>query len=913
MSQTVITSAFEQLKAQEAANGGVVILDEFVFANIPNLDITSPVDRGEGLPDPALIVHRQAVGKTGMVNNNAVVYSVVMGADVGDFDFNWVGLVNSANNVVAMIVHAPTQKKIKTATGQQGNVLTRSFLMEYNGASEQTQIITPADTWQIDFTARLNGVDERIRCENRDIYGAATFTGDGFLVSNNNGQYTVTKGVAYIAGVRAELVYDQLITVSQKPVKVWVDVSWKGTLTSTWSGAVKMTLAESLADYQDNEGKHYVFAVAEIRSDGSVIDLRPSGLQYGEGVIYELKQKQPLSDILTSFSGLEGESDSVPFFDDDNQLRATTLTPFFRRLMAGASTGDVLSALGITLDTPENYGAAGNGINDDTVALRNSVATPYSHVFLAKKYLVSDNIIPAEGVTLFGPGEIIQKSSGAFTWSSANRASDYPIIMVKHPHVTIEGLKFICQFEAIRADYGGDDLVISNIIAGGTEVSRSAASVIALFNIKNVVIRHSRLHYCGNRAYWDTSKNDIKSGTCDGIDFGGVAGISINKVRTFETGRNGINWYGASDVEISGCSQKYCGQSGIQPGPHPDYSGVSISNNNAEYCCADAIDARYTGKSAVDIDMTLTGCRSKCTGMLYGDNNYLSDDGTGVVTLAFVKNVTVSSCTAKEFAGAAVWHDAVSDVTVDGVVAKSTISRCGFGVFSSCNDIKWSNNIVKVKGSAMWFGGGIIVTDFVDNNNKFESTDSFSVLMPNNSLSRMKSNGSTYTGYKTVNLRWNTVDVDIVMNGTDAGAVYVSIPYARHTRLNIVAAVNSNVPVLQQAGAEQSVWNDCSFSNSGGGKSVTVKLTGNNDLTKFTGATRIFATHAESAAALQIDDGPKNIYLDGCSIYGANKSVITTTDTPGLKYNNCNIQSVSDSGESYVGQKPYDAPYTQRK
>ncbi len=91
MSQTVITSAFEQLKAREAANGGVVILDEFVFANIPNLDITSPIDRGEGLPEEAMIVHRQAVGKTGMVNNNAVVYSVVMGADVGDFEFNWVG------------------------------------------------------------------------------------------------------------------------------------------------------------------------------------------------------------------------------------------------------------------------------------------------------------------------------------------------------------------------------------------------------------------------------------------------------------------------------------------------------------------------------------------------------------------------------------------------------------------------------------------------------------------------------------------------------------------------------------------------------------------------------------------------------------------------------------------------------
>ncbi|HDE2614768.1 TPA: phage tail protein [Klebsiella pneumoniae] len=282
MSQTVITSAFEQLKAQEAANGGVVILDEFVFANIPNLDITSPIDRGEGLPEEAMIVHRQAVGKTGMVNNNAVVYSVVMGADVGDFEFNWVGLVNKANNVVAMIVHAPMQKKIKTATGQQGNVLTRSFLMEYNGASEQTRIITPADTWQIDFTARLGGVDERIRCENIDIYGEASFFGDGFLVSKNGSQCVVKKGVGYIAGVRAELLFDQTVTVDQKPVKIWADVSWKGTLTSIWASSVKLTIAESLSDYHDNDEQHYVFAIAAINADGTVLDLRPSGFSLKE-------------------------------------------------------------------------------------------------------------------------------------------------------------------------------------------------------------------------------------------------------------------------------------------------------------------------------------------------------------------------------------------------------------------------------------------------------------------------------------------------------------------------------------------------------------------------------------------------------------------------------------------------------
>ncbi|STI85189.1 Tail fiber protein [Escherichia coli] len=54
-----------------------------------------------------------------------------------------------------MIIHAPTQRKIKNADGQQGNVLVRSMLMEYSGAREATEINTPAETWQIDFTARL--------------------------------------------------------------------------------------------------------------------------------------------------------------------------------------------------------------------------------------------------------------------------------------------------------------------------------------------------------------------------------------------------------------------------------------------------------------------------------------------------------------------------------------------------------------------------------------------------------------------------------------------------------------------------------------------------------------------------------------------------------------------------------------
>lgn len=278
MSQTAITFAFEQWKAKEAVNGSRVVLDEFVFANVPGLDASKPIDRKEGMPAAAKIVHRQAVNKTGVVNNNAVVYSVTLGTEVGDFDFNWIGLVNKASNTVAMIVHAPMQRKVANRAGQQGNAITRSFVMEYDGAAKETAITTPAETWQIDFTARLGGIDEMQRLINRDHYGAGAFFGNGFLVAKAGAQYFVTAGTGYVGGLRAVLAANQNITVTTKPIKVWADVSLQGNVVSQWAGVVKFTVAATAADYTDNAGfKHYVFAVASIDAAGNITDLRPQG------------------------------------------------------------------------------------------------------------------------------------------------------------------------------------------------------------------------------------------------------------------------------------------------------------------------------------------------------------------------------------------------------------------------------------------------------------------------------------------------------------------------------------------------------------------------------------------------------------------------------------------------------------
>ncbi|EHW4367408.1 phage tail protein, partial [Salmonella enterica subsp. enterica serovar Abony] len=277
MSQTTITLAFEQWKAQQGTTGESVLLDEFVFANVPGLDPDQPVDRNETLPPAEQIVHRQAVSRSGVVNDNAVVHSVVLGADVGDFSFNWIGLINKASGTLAMIVHAPLQQKLKTAEGQQGNVLTRSFLMEYNGAQAETGINTPAETWQIDFTARMAGMDERQRLENIDIFGAASFFGDGYLVGKSGNQFYVTKGTGYVAGLRTTLAENLNITVTTRPVKVWLDVCWTGTLTSVWGVQSRITVADNLADYVQNGVQHYVFAVAGIDENGNITDLRPKG------------------------------------------------------------------------------------------------------------------------------------------------------------------------------------------------------------------------------------------------------------------------------------------------------------------------------------------------------------------------------------------------------------------------------------------------------------------------------------------------------------------------------------------------------------------------------------------------------------------------------------------------------------
>ncbi|EGX7686672.1 phage tail protein [Vibrio parahaemolyticus] len=277
MSQTIITKAFESYKAQQEALLQSVELNEFVLANVPNLDPSQPIDRETGVPE-AHIVHVCDVHQSGYINPNAVVYSITLDTTVGDFAFNWIGLRNKQSGVLCAVTHLLPISKYQSVVGvQNGNAITRSILMSYVGAQQTTGITVDASTWQIDFTARLHGIDEAERLSNRDHYGVASFFADGFEVYRHSGQVYCRQGLCYIEGVRSERLDNTLLTIKPSTVQyVYVDTSWQGHITGRWQSVVELIVSDDeRAHYVDTSGfLHYLSKVATIEADGTIIDER---------------------------------------------------------------------------------------------------------------------------------------------------------------------------------------------------------------------------------------------------------------------------------------------------------------------------------------------------------------------------------------------------------------------------------------------------------------------------------------------------------------------------------------------------------------------------------------------------------------------------------------------------------------
>ena len=277
----IMTAAGEALKARLQAEGKPLVIDTFVFAHIPNLDPTEQLTPGITVPTEQVVYAYPIPDEyRAYVNPNQVVYSALLGSDVGDWSFNWQGLVCSEYDTLIAAATFPTleKRKYSGATGAAGNNLTRNFLLEFSGAKELTGITISADVWQLDFTIRLLGMDERERLSNFDLYGAGWFSGDGWKLARQGGQYACAPGFGYVGGIRAGLAEPMPVVATFTPADVWLDVCLKPQGSDRVATAAPMVVepdTEVPFSAADETGlMHYRALIAHVDAGGVITDKR---------------------------------------------------------------------------------------------------------------------------------------------------------------------------------------------------------------------------------------------------------------------------------------------------------------------------------------------------------------------------------------------------------------------------------------------------------------------------------------------------------------------------------------------------------------------------------------------------------------------------------------------------------------
>jgi len=263
----------EQYIAEKAGNAGSFNITHFVLAKIEGLDHNVQPSANEQMPAPADIVDEREVTQKGYLNANQTVYSLILDSTVGDYEFNWIGLKTDDGRLLAVAYDA-LQKKLRYDGVKEGNNITRNFVIEFEGAKDAAAINVSAETWQMDFTARLNQIDENQRLACRDLFGKNTFIGNGFYVERAGSEHIIKSGIGYIEGIRLFLANDiNLGRVVDK--SIWLDAALVNDAGLSIGKVASKVSSRSVveSDYFSTE-QHYLFKIADVDYNGLVIDSR---------------------------------------------------------------------------------------------------------------------------------------------------------------------------------------------------------------------------------------------------------------------------------------------------------------------------------------------------------------------------------------------------------------------------------------------------------------------------------------------------------------------------------------------------------------------------------------------------------------------------------------------------------------
>jgi len=353
----IVDSGRAKIAIKQGA-GEPLLVTNFVFAYIDGLDPEDPVSLSEVMPDPGDIVHTEAVLSQGYVADDKVVYSTILGPAIGNFTFNWVGLVDEDDTLIA-VSYIPPQYKYQTVGLDVGNSLTRNFLMQYNNATTTTGIDVAAEAWQIDFLGRLENIHEDVRFGYADIFGEGFFVSSGFLIYASGSDVYATAGAGYVGGWRINLASDQLITTGVLPKDIYIE-AWLDADASSSTVIYEFktsTAGAPLSNYTVSGVVHYLVKIASVTAGYAVTDLRKNITGVTHSIMQTLLDMLNLKAPLAS-PALTGNPTAPTQSAADNSTKIST-TAFVKTAIA-----NLIASSPAALDTLNELAAAlGNDPN----------------------------------------------------------------------------------------------------------------------------------------------------------------------------------------------------------------------------------------------------------------------------------------------------------------------------------------------------------------------------------------------------------------------------------------------------------------------------------------------------------------------------------------------------------------------
>jgi hypothetical protein len=151
MSLLAITDAGVLYKDAVFAGQEVQNITRVIFRNIAGLAPTDAIDLAQSIPFTD-IVHSNVIERVSALDDNAVVMSTVLGYDVGDFQYNWYGVVAQKadlSEVLIAVVQTPVQTKTKTSGPTTGNYSTKSIVWKTANIAQALNVTLSALPWQM--------------------------------------------------------------------------------------------------------------------------------------------------------------------------------------------------------------------------------------------------------------------------------------------------------------------------------------------------------------------------------------------------------------------------------------------------------------------------------------------------------------------------------------------------------------------------------------------------------------------------------------------------------------------------------------------------------------------------------------------------------------------------------------------